>query len=188
MPVPIEIVFEGIEPSEAVRTRIEREAEKLEQFHDRITACRVAFQAPRHHHRKGGLYETRIHIVIPGHSEIAVRRSSSKHQAHEDPYVCIRDAFNAARRLLQDKMRKMEGKIKAHVAPPHGRVTKLFADDGYGFITASDNEEIYFHRNSVSGGGFGELDVGTEVRFAHSMGDKGPQATGVHTVGKQHSG
>ena len=49
-------------------------------------------------------------------------------------------------------------------------------------------EEIYFHRNSVSGGGFGELHVGTEVRFAHSMGDKGPQATGVHTVGKQHSG
>jgi len=34
IPVPIEIVFEGIEPSKAIRTKIEREAEKLEPFHD----------------------------------------------------------------------------------------------------------------------------------------------------------
>ena len=186
MAVPIEIVFEGMEPSEAVRARIEREAEKLEQFHDRITACRVAFQAPRHRHKKGGLFETRIHIVLPGHGDLAVRRSPSKRQAHEDPYVCIRDAFNAARRLLQDKTRKMEGKVKAHEAPPYGRVARLFPDDGYGFIATPDNQEIYFHSNSVSANGFGELEVGMAVRFAHSMGDKGPQATGVHPVGKLH--
>jgi cold shock CspA family protein len=186
MAVPLEIVFEGMEPSEAVRVRIEREAEKLEQFNDRITACRIAFQAPRHRQRKGGLFETRIHIVIPGQGDIAVRRSPSKRQAHEDPYVCIRDAFNAARRQLQDKTRKLEGKVKVHETPPHGRVAQLFPEQGYGFIVTPENEEIYFHRNSVSGNGFSELEVGTEVRFAHSMGDNGPQATGVHAVGKHH--
>ena len=43
MQIPLQITFEGgLTTSEALRTRIEREAAKLERFHDRISSCRVA--------------------------------------------------------------------------------------------------------------------------------------------------
>jgi len=46
--------------------------------------------------------------------------------------------------------------------------------------------EVYFHRNSVADGKFDDLKVGQEVRFSETVGDKGPQATSVHPVGKHH--
>ena len=36
----------------------------------------------------------------------------SKHAAHEDVYVTLRDAFNAAGRKLQDYVRRRRGKVK----------------------------------------------------------------------------
>jgi cold shock CspA family protein len=42
-----------------------------------------------------------------------------------------------------------------------------------------DGREIYFHKNSVLDDKFKTLEVGTEVRFAESNGDKGPQASTV---------
>jgi ribosome-associated translation inhibitor RaiA len=38
--------------------------------------------------------------------------------AHEDVYVAIRDAFNAATRRLEDQARKMRGSVKTHATPP----------------------------------------------------------------------
>ena len=38
----------------------------------------------------------------------------SKYAAHENVYVAIRDAFNAAWRKLQDHMRRQSGAIKVH--------------------------------------------------------------------------
>jgi len=46
MTVPLEIVFQGIDPSEAIERRIETEVHKLERYHQRITACRVVVEAP----------------------------------------------------------------------------------------------------------------------------------------------
>lgn len=97
-----QIVFEGMDSSEAVRERIEKEIGKLEQFYDRITACRVAVRAPGQHKRNGGLFEVRVYLVLPGGGEIAVGRNPQQDHAHEDVYVAIRDAFAAARRHLQD--------------------------------------------------------------------------------------
>jgi cold shock CspA family protein len=73
-------------------------------------------------------------------------------------------------------------------SPPHGRVASLIAEQDYGFIEASDGSEVYFHRNSVVGGGFDKLAVGDEVRFSFHAeeGEKGPQASTVVAVGKHH--
>jgi len=46
MQIPLEVVFEGMEPSEAVRARIRRESSRLERFHARITSCRVVIELP----------------------------------------------------------------------------------------------------------------------------------------------
>ena len=179
------IVFENLDHSDALRQRVLDEIAHLEQFHDRITACRVVVSAPEKHQHKGNLYQVRIHLVTPGHGEVAVRPSTEKHQWNQDPLVAIRNAFDAARRQLEDKVRRQRGDVKAHDPQDHGTVARIFADEGYGFI-AADGQEIYFHRNSVVGERFPELKAGAAVRFVATAGDKGPQASTVHVIGKHH--
>ncbi len=62
---------------------------------------------------RGGFHQLRIHLTVPG-GEIIVNRDPSEHHAHEDVYVAIRDAFDAARRQLEDHVRRMRGDTKAH--------------------------------------------------------------------------
>lgn len=180
MQIPSEITFEGMDTSDAVRARIEKEIARLERFHERITSCRVAIRAPSQHKQNGGLFEVRIFMGIPGGGEVAVQRNPVQNQAHEDAYVAIRDAFAAARRQLTRKKRKIENNVKQHENPPHGRIVRLFGNEGYGFIETADGGEVYFHRNSVADAGFDKLEVGQEVRFTEVLGEKGPQASVVH--------
>ncbi len=185
MQIPLEIRFHNLGPSEAVEAAIRKRAEQLEHFVHNITSCCVTIDVPHKHHRQGNLYRVTIDIRTPT-GEIVVSRSPDQHRAHEDAYVAIRDAFKAARRQLQDQARERRGEVKLHETPPHGRVSALHPDDGYGRITDSDGREIYFHRNSVVNADFGALEVGAEVRFAEEAGDEGPQASSVLLIGKHH--
>ncbi|HXQ46198.1 MAG TPA: HPF/RaiA family ribosome-associated protein [Caulobacteraceae bacterium] len=187
MQVPLKVTFEGgLESTPALEARIEREARKLEQFAERITACRVALIGRSHNRRKGDLYQVRIHISVPGRADVVVDRNPSADHAHEDPYVAVRDAFAAARRQLQDHERRFEGKLKVHEPPPHGRISEMFPEQDYGLIESADGQEVYFHRHAVVEGDFDALRPGDEVRFAESEGDKGPTASAVHKIGKSH--
>jgi cold shock CspA family protein len=78
----------------------------------------------------------------------------------------------------------MEGKVKSHEGQPVGTVVRLDPAGKFGFLRSNDGEEFYFHRNSVLGGQFSELAVGTRVMFAEEVGEKGPQATTVKFLGK----
>ncbi len=187
MEIAPQIVFEDMEPSEFVEARIHDEIRKLEQFNDRITSCRVVVSEPHRHHSKGKLFHVRIHVTLPGGGDVNVNHNNHDKHAHEDVYVALRDAFNAARRQLQDHGRKRSGHMtKSHEAPPHGRVTRLFAESGYGFIESSDGRDIYFHENSVANDAFSKLEVGSEVRFSEEVGNQGPQASSVTPIGKHH--
>lgn len=81
---------------------------------------------------------------------------------------------------MDGKTDKRHHDVKHKEAPPHGAVDKLFPD--HGFIRSADGRDIYFHRNSVLNDEFERLEVGSEVRFAEEMGDKGPQASTVAGV------
>jgi cold shock CspA family protein len=65
-------------------------------------------------------------------------------------------------------------------------VSKLYPDEGYGFIGTTDGRDVYFHRDSVLHEGFDHLRIGTEVTFAEEVGEKGPQASSVRAVGRHH--
>lgn len=118
-----QIVFEHIDPSDAVRQRILEEIAHLEQFHGRLTSCRVVVSAPEKHKHKGKLYQVRIHLSVPGRAEVAVRPSTAGHQWNEDPMVAIRNAFDAARRQLQDKTKRQRGEVK-NLRGPRGRAAR----------------------------------------------------------------
>jgi cold shock CspA family protein len=186
MQVPLQIVFEHIGHSDAIEAAVRKEAERLERFYGRITSARVVIARPQHRQHKGDTYSVRVHIAVPDGKHVDITRDPAMTGRHEDANVTIRDAFDAAGRQLQDQIRKLAGAVKAHETPPHGIIASLIPERDHGFIAASDGREIYFHRNSVAGGKFDDLEVGQEVRFSEAAGDKGPQATLVRPVGKHH--
>lgn len=185
MKLPLQITFRNMDPSEAMEADIREKAEKLDLFCDEIMGCRVVVETQHHHHHRGNLYHVRLDITVPD-SEIVVSRAHDLHHSHEDAYVAIRDAFDNARRKLEDYNRRRRQDVKTHEAPHHGRVMQLFTDEGHGRIETADGREIYFHKNSVLNAAFDQLAIGTEVRFDEEQGDLGPQASSVRVVGKHH--
>jgi cold shock CspA family protein len=185
MQTPLRISFQDMEPSPAIESRIRDMAAKLERFHDRIIGCSVVVEAPHRRRRKGQLCNVRITLSVPG-KDIHVGHTGPQNHAHEDINVAIRDAFDAANRLLEDHVRKMRGAVKAHASPIHGKVIRLSLD--FGFVETSDGDEIYFHQNSVTDGHFKDLEIGSEVRIviAEQEGEQGPQASTVAPIGKHH--
>lgn len=182
-----QITFRDIPPSDAIETRIRERAERLERFYEGIIGCHVVVEAPHRHQHKGTLYRVRIDLTVPG-GELVVNRAPAEHHAHEDVYVAIRDAFDAAERRLEDYARRQRGQVKRHEPPPLGRVVRLFPEERYGFVETGDGREVYFHANSVLDEAFDRLEVGSEVRVAvaEGEGERGPQATTVALVGKHH--
>lgn len=186
MQLPLQVTFRHMDTSPAIEARIRQRAEELERYFDRIISCRVVVEC-RHRQNQGNLFHVIVDLRVPG-SEIVVGRDPAAHHAHEDVYVALRDAFDAARRLLEDHARKFRGEVKRHLVPDHGRIVRFIPEEDCGFIQSGDGSEVYFHRNSVVHGGFDKLTVGDEVRFVAQYDEsaKGPQASTVVPIGKHH--
>ena len=113
MKLPLQITFRDMPHSDALETHIREKMAKLEEFYEHIIGCHVVVEQPHGHHHQGKLFHVSIDMTVPT-GELVVNRAPGKHQAHEDAYVAIRDAFNAMRRKLQDFSRKQRGDIKRH--------------------------------------------------------------------------
>ena len=100
--------------------------------------------------------------------------------------MSIRDAFDALRRQLEQYAGRRRGEVKAHAAPPHGRIAELSPEQDFGRIETPDGRMIYFHRNSVLDADFNRLEIGDAVHFSEEAGELGPQASTVHLEGKHH--
>lgn len=185
MQLPLQITFRHIEASEAMENNIREHAAELDQFYDHIMSCHVVVDASHKHHRQGKLFQVHIDLTVPG-KEFVASREPGQHHAHEDIYVAIRDAFDAMRRQLEDHARKQRGHVKSHEVVPHGKISELVADEDYGRILTADGRDIYFHRNSLLNADFDDLKLGMEVRFAEEAGERGPQASSIHVIGKHH--
>ena len=64
-----------------------------------------------------------------------------------------------------------------------GRIKKLMKDRGFGFITASDGKEVFFHRSECTGVDFASLEQGQQVDFELEIVPKGPRARKVSRQG-----
>jgi len=171
--------------SDEIEAACWKEAEKLERYAERITSCRIVVSAPHHHHVTGNLYEIKIDITLPG-IEVVATRTPPAHAKSEKIELAVREAFDTARRRLEDAVRKQSGAVKAHEVPLHGRIARVFPQESYGFIETSDGRDIYFHKNSLPKGEFEALALGEQVRFVEEQGANGPQATAVNRVGAHH--
>ena len=108
MQIPLQISLHGIEQSDALYNAIREKAEKLDRYHDHIMSCRVVLELEARHKQHGRQFTARIDLKVPG-AEIAINR-----EGDEDLQVALREAFDAARRKLEDHARVERGEVKQH--------------------------------------------------------------------------
>ena len=173
MDIPLRIAFQGMEPSPTLEDRIREKAAGLSRYHAHIVGGRVVIERLQKHSRQGDLFTVRLELTVPG-GEIAVSR-----ERDPDVYVALRDAFDAARRRLEDRERRERGTTKVHDEEFLGQVVRIFPEEGFGFIASEDGRDIYFNRDNCTHPSFDRLDIGNRVRFLVAEGAEGPQARRV---------
>ncbi len=173
MQIPLEISTRDVTLSPPIEAELRKRADKLERHYNRITSCRIAVERPTgNHHHEGGPYRVRVDVTVPGSELVADKQA-------EEIFAAIREAFDAAERQVEDFSQRRRDHVRSQSGSPEGRVVRIFPDEGFGFLTASDGREVYFHRNAVLDPGFEKLVVGARVRFAEEQGFEGPQASTV---------
>jgi ribosomal subunit interface protein len=115
MEIPLELSFHNIEPSDALKARVQSHIARLEQYHDHIVSCRVKIELP-HKSQKASGNQPDAHIIIrvPG-KEIVVSRHMN-HNGHKkadnDPYSVVDEAFETALHQLKEWRRVSHGDVK----------------------------------------------------------------------------
>jgi ribosomal subunit interface protein len=107
MEIPIQITFHGLANSPALEAAIRERADKLDRFHHHVMSCRAVVEEVARHKNQGKEFAVRLDIKVAG-GEVAVNREHS-----EDAFVAVRDAFDAARRQLEDLARRQRGDVKS---------------------------------------------------------------------------
>ena len=120
---PVQITFRNMPTSAALEDDVRARVAWLERFHRDIVACRVFLEVPHRHHVHGQHLRVRIELSLPGESTVVNHEPSlhghakdvqeEAHHKHTDvdpghkrAKVAIRDAFDAARRRLEDSTRR----------------------------------------------------------------------------------
>ena len=91
--LPLQITLRNVPRSEELDKVIRDRAERLQNFHHRLVSCRVVVERVA---QQDPQFSVRIDLKMPG-SEIVDR------QQNEDVRIALHDAFDAARRQLEDK-------------------------------------------------------------------------------------
>lgn len=117
---PLEISFQGCAPSDALRQMVIEQVDALERLYGRVTSCHVVIKVPDHHHRSGGHYEVGIHLTMPGNIDIRTGHAPTLDGRFADARFAVTDAFRRARRVVQDRLRRQRGDVKAL----HGRIER----------------------------------------------------------------
>ena len=176
------ITLRNVPHSDALDAHIRARADRLEKFCSHITSCQVVVEIPHRHRHQGNLFNVRLEIKVPGDVIVLTR------DLREEVYVALGDAFDAARRKLEDFVRRQRGAVKAHDVPLSGTVARLFPKEGYGFIETAEGDEFYFSADNVVTPAFDRLAQADEVHFLSDLSGDAPQAKRVSAVRKRTVG
>ena len=69
--------------------------------------------SPHRHQHQGKVFNVKVQLELPG-EDVVVDMERPQRDGHEDVYVVLRDAFDAARRQLQARMASLRGDAKRH--------------------------------------------------------------------------
>jgi ribosome-associated translation inhibitor RaiA len=127
MQIPPQITFRGVRRTAALEKEILERLARLEKYAPRVVGGRVLVEYAGRQHQTGNGYHVRIDLSVPGEDIIvrhgasgraatrraarpAVRNADANDPAQKFAQVAIRKAFDAARRRLQDRVRKQRGR------------------------------------------------------------------------------
>jgi len=106
METPVQIVFHEVAHSDSLEQLIREKAARLGAIFPRLMRCHVSIERSHHNQRQGNPFNVRIRLHVPG-GELVVNRD-----CHEDVHVAMRDAFDAARRQIEEYAQKMRREVK----------------------------------------------------------------------------
>jgi ribosome-associated translation inhibitor RaiA len=104
-PFPINIVFRDFAPTESIHNSVYDQIERLLPFHRKISSCQVAISEPHRHKNNGRIYHIGIKLGLRGRP-VYITREPEQNAEHEDIYIAIRHAFDAAKKRLQSLTEK----------------------------------------------------------------------------------
>lgn len=64
-----------------------------------------------------------------------------------------------------------------------GRIKRIVRDRGFGFISAEDGQEVFFHMSGLVGMDINTLAEGQQVEFQVKRTAKGPRAEDIRSLG-----
>jgi hypothetical protein len=97
--------------------------------------CRVLVELPHRHRHDGRHFHVRVEVTVPGAPPVVVNHEPSLHgslkdlefdehrkdaeidNVHRHARVAVREAFDAARRQIEDVAREQRGTVKTHEVP-----------------------------------------------------------------------
>ena len=130
--IPVQVTFHGLPHSDTLEAEIRERVAWLEQFYSGLVACRVSVELPHRHRHEGRHFHVRIEITVPGGTPILVNHEPSLHalskdveaathhkeldfdEVHRHARAVVGEAFDVARRRLQDFARTQRGDVKTH--------------------------------------------------------------------------
>lgn len=184
----LNVTYRDVEKTDALDALVHEKAEKLDEVCDHIMGCHIAIEQDHKNPSSGSPYRVRIDLTVPPGHELAVDKSPNEGVQYQPLESVIRDAFDAARRQLAELVERQRNEVKVHPQQVVAAiVTRIFPEEGYGFIKTLEGQEVYFHQNSVLHDDFDRIEVGTGVQFFVEEGEKGPQATTVRVIDKPGS-
>jgi ribosome-associated translation inhibitor RaiA len=116
MTVSLQISFRDLPSSAAVEAQIRERVEHLEHVFGRLTSCRVIVEGRHRPQRAGKVFHLRLELTLPGKT-IAVGHGPAELHPHDDVFVAVRAAFDAARRQLEHYASRRRGEVKSHSLP-----------------------------------------------------------------------
>lgn len=108
----IQITWHHIEPSPALEADIRNRFAKLQKFCNEITSARISVDQPNHPHNRPHRFRVLLELQVP-HSTIIAHDGGNDSNSH-DVHKMVHQAFDAARRQVQDYVRIRQRKVKRH--------------------------------------------------------------------------
>jgi ribosome-associated translation inhibitor RaiA len=118
--LPLQVTFDGIPPSPALREHIEDQLHKLARIARSITHAKVTIDVVRSYSSTPLEFAVRLELKVPHHPPVVVRAARGK-----DAYGCVLAAVARAQRVLsgqldQTKTARRQGPATAAMAATAG--------------------------------------------------------------------
>lgn len=115
--IPIEFTFRNMDRSDALEAEARRRAQKLATLWSGVISCRIVGEVAQRSPVQPGtrLHLFRVEVAVPG-EDIHASNDLNKEESARDPYLAMREAFDAAERRLVDRVGRL--RVRTGTQPP----------------------------------------------------------------------